>query len=59
MTTNPVDDYQQESKVKATPVTHPGANSDIVRPENEAYNPERDQRDMRRLGKRQELKVRS
>lgn len=59
MTTNPVDDYEQKPNVKANPVTHSGANSDTARPENEAYNPERDQRDMRRLGKRQELKVRS
>lgn len=59
MTTNPVHDYQQKSKVNANPTPSPGANSDTIRPENEAYNPERDQRDMRRLGKRQELKVRS
>jgi hypothetical protein len=59
MTADPVHDYQQKPKVNADPVPSPGANSDTTRPQNEAYNPERDQRDMRRLGKRQELKVSS
>jgi hypothetical protein len=59
MSTDLTGGYQQKLDTNVDPRPHPTADSNIARVENKTYNPEHDQRDMRRLGKRQELKVRS
>lgn len=59
MSTSLAGNRQQQLEANVNPRLHPSDHSDIAQIENKTYDPERDQRDMRRLGKRQELKVRS
>jgi hypothetical protein len=59
MSTNLANNNQQRLDTNANPRLHPSDDSNIAHNESKTYNPTRGQRDMRRLGKHQQLKVRS